>query len=397
MISRETKWTYGGGLLAVVYGCIFVISTTMSKIGNFPVLKNDTILRVCKGLPVSYTPVWIMRQAGRYLPEFQAVRKDHDFFEICRIPELVCEVTLQPIRLFSLDAAIIFSDILVIPQALGMEVVMEPGVGPQLPTPLSDPKDLLRLDWSVDVKSLLHYVYEAVRLTRHRLEGRVPLIGFAGAPWTLMTYMIEGGGSKTFAKSKRWLYVYPEPSHRLLGLLTRAVTDHLVQQVLAGAQVLQIFESHAGVLSPDLFATFVLPYLRQIYTGVRSCLQNQHNFSASECPPIIIFAMGGHYALKEIASAGFEVVGLDWTIDPRWARQTIGPLVTLQGNLDPCALYSTEEELEDRVMEMLDSFAFEGGRYIANLGHGIYPDVEPEKVAAFVDLVHRHSAHDIAT
>ncbi|VDK38351.1 unnamed protein product [Taenia asiatica] len=367
----------------------------MSKVEDFPILKNDTILRVCKGLPVPYTPVWIMRQAGRYLPEFRAVRKEHDFFEVCCVPELVCEVTLQPIRRFNLDAAIIFSDILVIPQALGMEVVMEPGVGPQLPSCLNDPKDLLRLDWSVDVKSILDYSYEAVRLTRHKLEGRVPLIGFAGGPWTLMTYMIEGGGSKVFAKSKRWLYVYPESSHRLLGLLTRAITDHLVQQVLAGAQLLQIFESHAGALSSHLFGTFVLPYLRQIYTGVRSRLQNQHDFSADECPPIIMFALGGHYVLREIASVGFEVIGLDWTIDPKWARQIIGSPITLQGNLDPCALYSTEEDLENHVKEMLNSFAFKERRYIANLGHGIYSDVEPEKVAAFVDLVHRYSADDI--
>ncbi|VDM30718.1 unnamed protein product [Hydatigera taeniaeformis] len=321
----------------------------MSKIEDFPIPKNDVILRVCKGLTVPYAPVWIMRQAGRYLPEFQAVRKEHDFFEICRTPDLVCEVTLQPIRRFNLDAAIIFSDILVIPQALGMEVVMDPGVGPQLPSCLNTPKDLARLDWSADVKSHLDYFYEAVRLTRHRLEGCVPLIGFAGGPWTIMTYMIEGGGSKTFLKSKRWLYAYPKPSHRLLGLLTRTITDHLVHQVLAGAQLLQassvslawslsryyrqgkcIFESHAGVLSSHLFNVFVLPHLRQIYAGVRSRLQNLHGFSADECPPIIMFALGGYYALEEIASVGFEVIGLDWTTDPKWARQVIGPSITLQ-------------------------------------------------------------------
>ncbi|VDL64234.1 unnamed protein product [Hymenolepis diminuta] len=207
---------------------------------SFPALKNDIILRACKGLPIPHAPVWIMRQAGRYLPEFQEVRKQNDFFEICRTPELACEVTLQPIKRFNLDAAIIFSDILVVPQVLGMEVTMAPGVGPYFPNPLSTTTDLSRLDQFPDVSASLDYVYKAITLTRHRLEGRVPLIGFAGAPWTLMTYMIEGGGSKTFAKSKKWLYAYPEDSHKLLDLLTRVVIDHLVNQVLAGAQLLQV-------------------------------------------------------------------------------------------------------------------------------------------------------------
>lgn len=228
---------------------------------NFPALKNDIILRVCKGLPVPHSPVWIMRQAGRYLPEFQEARKGHDFFEICRTPELACQITLQPIERFNLDAAIIFSDILVIPQvcflnqvtstdivisihpflkALGMGVIMKPGVGPHFPTPLNTPSDLLNLTETPDVSTGLRYVYDAIRLTRQRLKGRVPLIGFAGAPWTLMTYMIEGGGSKTFSKSKKWLYAYPEESRRLLDLLVRVVVDHLVQQVLAGAQLLQV-------------------------------------------------------------------------------------------------------------------------------------------------------------
>ncbi|VDD83973.1 unnamed protein product [Mesocestoides corti] len=363
---------------------------------DFPKLKNDVILRAAKGLPVPYTPVWLMRQAGRYLPEFRAIRKERDFFDICQTPELACEITLQPIRRFQLDAAIIFSDILVIPQALGIEVTMKPGEGPSLSSILVKSDDLERLDWEVDVRKSLHYVYEAITLTRHRLEGLVPLIGFSGGPWTLMTYMIEGGASKTLAKSKRWLYTDANASHRLLGLLTRVIVDHLVQQAVAGAQLLQIFESHAGALTPQLFNTFLLTYLRQIYLDVRNQLLNRFGFKDDDCPPIIMYAKDGHFALKSIASIGFQVIGLDWTVDPAGARQIVGDNVTLQGNLDPCALYSSEEDLEKRVVEMLRSFGY-GGRHIANLGHGIYPDMEPDKVATFVDLVHRHSSRPHST
>ncbi|VUZ44720.1 unnamed protein product [Hymenolepis diminuta] len=363
---------------------------------SFPALKNDIILRACKGLPIPHAPVWIMRQAGRYLPEFQEVRKQNDFFEICRTPELACEVTLQPIKRFNLDAAIIFSDILVVPQVLGMEVTMAPGVGPYFPNPLSTTTDLSRLDQFPDVSASLDYVYKAITLTRHRLEGRVPLIGFAGAPWTLMTYMIEGGGSKTFAKSKKWLYAYPEDSHKLLDLLTRVVIDHLVNQVLAGAQLLQVFESNAGALSPYLFKTFAFPYLQRIYKEVRECLLARHNYTEKDLPPIIMFAKDGHYALVDLAAVGFEVIGLDWTMDPAVVRKLVGVDVTLQGNLDPCALYSSNADLEKRVEEMLKSFGSIGGSHmhIVNLGHGIYPDVDPEKVTTFVETVHRLTANE---
>ncbi|VDN99854.1 unnamed protein product [Rodentolepis nana] len=302
----------------------------MLKEVNFPVLKNDIILRVCKGLPVPHAPVWIMRQAGRYLPEFREVRKQHTFFEICRTPELACEITLQPIKRFNLDAAIIFSDILVVPQALGMEVTMEPGIGPHFPNPLNTTADLSLLDQFPDVSKSLDYVYKAITLTRRQLEGQVPLIGFAGAPWTLMTYMIEGGGSKTFSKAKKWLYAYPEGSHKLLDLLTRVVVQHLVNQVLAGAQLLQVFESNAGSLSPYLFKTFALPYLQRIYNEVRECLLVKYDYTQGDLPPIIMFAKDGHYALADLASVGFEVLGLDWTMDPEVARRLVGVDVTLQ-------------------------------------------------------------------
>uniref|UniRef100_A0A8C3LXM9 Uroporphyrinogen decarboxylase n=1 Tax=Chrysolophus pictus TaxID=9089 RepID=A0A8C3LXM9_CHRPC len=311
-----------------------------------------------------------MRQAGRYLPEFRETRAAQDFFDTCRSPKLCCELTLQPLRRFPLDAAIIFSDILVVPQALGMEVVMVPGKGPTFPEPLKEVEDLLKLRQKVDVTAELGYVFQAVTLTRHSLEGKVPLIGFSGAPWTLMSYMVEGGGSTTMAKAKSWLYRYPEASHRLLQLLTDVVTDYLVGQVAAGAQALQLFESHAGHLGPEQFQEFALPYIRDIARDVKSKLKAE----ALPLVPMIIFAKDAHYALRDLAQAGYEVVG-----------------VTLQGNLDPCALYAPKEKIGELVKKMLESFGTQ--RYIANLGHGLYPDMNPEHVGAFVEAVHAHSRH----
>uniref|UniRef100_A0A8C6ZR54 Uroporphyrinogen decarboxylase n=1 Tax=Nothoprocta perdicaria TaxID=30464 RepID=A0A8C6ZR54_NOTPE len=308
---------------------------------GFPELKNDTFLRAARGEDTAYTPVWCMRQAGRYLPEFREMRAAQDFFATCRSPKVCCELTLQPLRRFPLDAAIIFSDILVVPQALGMDVVMAPGKGPTFPEPLKEVEDLLKLRQKVDVTAELGYVFQAITLTRHSLEGKVPLIGFSGAPWTLMSYMIEGGGSTTMAKAKSWLYRHPDASHRLLRLLTNVIIDYLVGQVAAGAQ--------------------------------------------------IVFAKDAHYALPELARAGYEVVGLDWTIRPQDARAQIGKDITLQGNLDPCALYAPKEKIGELVKKMLEGFGTQ--RYIANLGHGLYPDMSPEHVGAFVEAVHTHSRH----
>lgn len=357
---------------------------------EFPPLKNDLILRAARGQAVPKLPIWIMRQAGRYLPEFRATREKYDFFTICRTPEFACEVTLQPIRRFDLDAAIIFSDILVIPQALGMEVQMLPGVGPKFTKPLNSVADLDCLNWTVDVQKELFYVYEAITLTRHRLEGKVPLIGFSGAPWTLMSYMIEGSGSVTQSKAKRWLYTQPEASHRLLSLLANTVTSHLVHQAVAGAQLLQIFESHSGVLTSSLFDKFALPYLIQIMHDVRGRLIGDHQFSPDQLPPLIVFAKDAHYALRELIDSGYDVVSLDWTVSPTHARTLAGDKVTLQGNLDPCALYAPNTELHDLVVDMLQKF--QSHRYIVNLGHGIYPDIDPEKVKTLVDLVHSASS-----
>ncbi|XP_062843733.1 uroporphyrinogen decarboxylase [Trichomycterus rosablanca] len=352
---------------------------------DFPELKNATFLRAARGEEVDHVPVWCMRQAGRYLPEFRESRAGKDFFETCRSPEACCELTLQPLRRFPFDAAIIFSDILVVPQALGMEVQMVAGKGPTFPEPLKEPDDLQRLGAKVDVASELGYVFRAITLTRHKLEGRVPLIGFSGAPWTLMSYMIEGGGSTTHSKAKRWLYRHPEASHTLLKRLTDVIVEYLVGQVNAGAQALQVFESHAGCLGPTEFKEFALPYLRDIGRRVKDRLKE----SGLENVPMIVFAKDGHYALEDLSQSHYEVVGLDWTIDPRLARAKTGGRVSLQGNMDPCALYATKERISVIVKTMLEAFGTRG--YIANLGHGLYPDMDPESVGAFVEAVHTHS------
>jgi len=356
---------------------------------DFPELKNDLLLKAARGEKVDRAPVWVMRQAGRYLPEFREMRAESDFFTCCQTPKLACEITLQPIRRFpGLDAAIIFSDILVIPQAVGMKVEMKPGVGPVFDKPLSDPKDLDTLIVP-DVKIALKYVYDAITLTRHNLEGKVPLIGFTGAPWTLMAYMIEGGGSKTYSKAKRWLYQYPEASRRLLDMLTNVCVEYLVEQVRAGAQLLQVFESNAEYLGEDMFNIFSLPYLIQINSRVKAALTSQ----SLEQVPITVFSKGGHYALSSLSKSGYDTIGLDWTIDPALARQEVGGGVTLQGNMDPCALYAPLDQIDKIVSDMADKFG--GQRWIANLGHGIYPDMSPDHLEGFIQAVHKHSARVI--
>ncbi|KAF1383327.1 hypothetical protein PFLUV_G00130780 [Perca fluviatilis] len=361
----------------------------MSKDGlilpkDFPQLQNDTFLRAARGEETEHVPVWCMRQAGRYLPEFRESRAGKDFFDTCRSPETCCELTLQPLRRFPFDAAIIFSDILVIPQAMGMDVQMVAGKGPTFPDPLKEPEDLQRLQAKVDVDKELGYVFKAITLTRHKIEGKVPLIGFTGAPWTLMSYMIEGGGSRTFSKAKRWLYRHPEASHMLLRMLTDVIVEYLLGQVAAGAQALQVFESHAGILGPVEFQEFSLPYLRDIARCVKDKLKE-----AGKDVPMIVFAKDAHYGLEDLSQSHYEVVGLDWTIDPRSARERTGGKVSLQGNMDPCAFYAPKERISDIVKKMLEGFGTRG--YIANLGHGLYPDMDPESVGAFVEAVHQHS------
>jgi len=338
-------------------------------------VMNDLLLRACRREVVDRPPVWMMRQAGRYLPEYRKVREQADFLTMVGTPELAVEVTLQPVDLVGVDAAIIFSDILVVPQAMGMTLTVDEGVGPRFPEPLRAPADLARLR-DVEPEDSLAHVLAAIRLARRALDGRVPLIGFAGAPWTLASYMIEGGGSKNWAVAKRFLLQHPQEAHALLGRLARAVGAFLRAQVAAGAQVVQLFESWAGALGPDDFRTFALPYLAEAVRAAKSA-----------GVPVIAFAPGAGWALEEIARVtGADVLGIDWQTEAASAHRRAAPFpVALQGNLDPCWLYAEPAEIRRRTHAMLAAF---GGRgHIANLGHGILPDIPVAHARAFVDAV----------
>ena len=336
---------------------------------------NDLFLRACRREPVERPPVWMMRQAGRYLPEYRAVRQRADFLTMVGTPELAVEVTLQPVDLLGVDAAIIFSDILVIPQAMGMGLSVEDGIGPRFHQPLRAPADFDHLRDPVPERDL-GYVLDALRLARRELDGRVPLIGFAGAPWTLMSYMVEGEGSKAFTHAKRLLVREPARAHALLARLAKAVGAFLVAQVRAGAQAVQLFDSWASALGPRDFREFALPYLAEAVRIARGA-----------GVPVIAFAPGAGWALEEIATAtGADVIGIDWQTDAADARRRLGDhQVALQGNLDPCWLYAPPSTIRTRTHEMLAAF---GGRgHIANLGHGINPDVPVANAKAFIDAV----------
>ncbi|KAG0294916.1 Uroporphyrinogen decarboxylase in heme biosynthesis [Dissophora globulifera] len=355
---------------------------------HFPKLKNDLLLRAARGEKTERAPVWIMRQAGRYLPEYRKVRAQHDFFEICRTPELATEVTLQPVNRFDglLDAAIIFSDILIVPQVLGLEVEMVPGKGPQIPHPLVSPKDLDRLKEKVDVHKELQYLFDAITMTRHALNGRVPLIGFVGGPWTLMSYMVEGSSTKQWAKVKTWIFKYPEASHDLLQKITDVCVDLLVGQARAGAQMLQVFDSWSGELSPRDFEEFALYYLAQIADRVKSEL-------GVDAVPMTVFAKNSWYALEALSTSGYDVVSLDWTQSPTYARSVTKGRVTMQGNLDPNVLLAGQDVVVEETETMVREFysGDKSTRYIANLGHGIMQNVPVENVEAFLKTVHRVS------
>jgi uroporphyrinogen decarboxylase len=338
-------------------------------------VENDLLLRACRRERIERPPVWMMRQAGRYLPQYRAVRERADFMTMVSTPELATEVTLQPVDLLGVDAAIIFSDILVVPAAMGMHLTFEDGIGPRFPNPLRSPRDFERLrDFSPEAE--LGHVLQALRLTRQELAGRVPLIGFAGAPWTLLSYMVEGGGSKSFSMAKRLLVEDPDRAHRLLDRLARAVGAFLVAQVQAGAQAVQLFDSWSGALGPADFRTFALPYLSQ---AVR--------LAKKAGAPVIAFAPGSGWALEEIArGTGAEVIGIDWQTEAADARRRLSASPTaLQGNLDPSWLYAPPSIIRQRTHRMLEQF---GGRgHIANLGHGILPDVPVDHARAFIDAV----------
>lgn len=387
----------------------------------FPAMQNERVFKAISGdKTLDKTPVWIMRQAGRYLPEFQEVRKQHSFFDVCKTPELACEVTLQPIRRFEplFDASIIFSDILVVPQALGMHVEMKPGVGPWFENPLKQPADidaqLVNLDQFLTsgdafpyqlVNEQLSYVMAAITLTRQKLEGRVPLYGFCGAPWTLMAYMVEGSGSKTFSKCKRWLWSYPEASHKLLTMVTQVSIAYLVRQIEAGAQLVQVFDSWAGELSPVAFTEFSLPYLRMIASGVKSECKKR----GVKPVPMVVFAKGAHYAIEQLVETEFDVFGLDWTLDVQQVKQRIRQhfiakpelkrRIALQGNMDPTYLFSASTESLAREAErVIRTFLLETDGsltkdigYICNLGHGIQPETPIENVHTFLSTVDRVS------
>jgi len=341
-------------------------------------LQNDRFLRACKRQHIDRTPIWIMRQAGRYLPEYRAVRAKSDFLTMCKTPELAAEVTLQPIDLIGVDAAIIFSDILVIPEAMGMNLEMKESVGPIFHNPVrteSDVKALKEIDPAKDLK----YVLDAVSLTKRELNGRVPLIGFAGSPWTLLTYMVEGKGSKNFSKIKEFIYKEPTLAHIALEKIAKAVADYLTAKIEAGANAVQIFDTWGGILSQDDFSEFSLKYIEQIISQIKKKEE-----------PLIVFAKGVHHSIDKLASSGADVLGLDWTMDIGKVREQVGDKIALQGNLDPTVLYAGHDKIKAEALKVMESFG-NGSGHIFNLGHGILPDIAPENAKALVQFVQDES------
>ncbi|MGF1669684.1 MAG: uroporphyrinogen decarboxylase [Balneolaceae bacterium] len=338
----------------------------------FPELKNDLLLRALRGEEVERPPVWMMRQAGRYLPQYMKLRRKYSFFERVETPELACEITIQPVDELEPDAAIIFSDILTVPQAFGMDVQMIPDKGPVMGNPIRTTDDAFSI-LAEDIPGRLSHVMDAITLTRHELNGRVPLIGFAGAPWTLFCYMVQGEGSKNFDKAKAFLYQEPDASRHVMKELTKATIAYLNAQIEAGAQAVQVFDSWAGLLSPEDFNEWAMPGLAEICNSVKDV-------------PVILFAKGAWYALERLAMRGFaDAIGLDWTITPEYARETTRNAVTLQGNFDPTRLLAPIPEIEKQVKRMIDRFGVQ--KYIVNLGHGILPNVPVDHARAFVDSV----------
>lgn len=336
------------------------------------ILQNDLILRTLRGEPTERTPVWMMRQAGRYLPEYIALRNKYGFFERCQTPELACAITLQPVDIVGVDAAILFSDILVVPQAMGLEVQLKENVGPLLPDPIKTSADLARIRVP-EVDETLSYVFDAIKMIKQELNGRVPLIGFAGAPWTLLCYMVQGKGSKTFDEAKAFCYAQPELAHQLLQMITDTTIAYLKGQIKAGADTLQLFDSWGGLLSPADFEHLSLRYMRQIVAAVKDEV------------PTIVFAKGAWHSLEAMAATGAAGLGIDWCVSPQMARQFAGDKVTLQGNFDPAKLLSPIPVIEKEVKDMLRAFG--PGRHIANLGHGILPNVPVDHAKAFVNTV----------
>ncbi|MEX1191018.1 MAG: uroporphyrinogen decarboxylase [Brumimicrobium sp.] len=337
-------------------------------------LENDLVLRAAKGEDIERYPVWLMRQAGRILPQYRAVRNSlSGFKELVETPELAAEVTIQPVDLLGVDAAIIFSDILVIPEAMGLEYQMIEKKGPFFEKTINNESDLAKhAQTDFDIEDRLGYVTEAIEITTKELKGRVPLIGFAGAPWTIFCYMVEGSGSKTFSKSRKLLYTNPTLAHELLNRITDVTIRYLKAQIKAGAHIVQVFDSWAGILGTEQYQEFGLKYINKIVNEIKDV-------------PVTIFAKGAYGSLPTIATMNCKTIGLDWNMDMENVREIVGENKTLQGNLDPCALYASHEEIEKMTKKMLNSF--KSKRHIVNLGHGVYPDIDPEKVKTFIKTV----------
>ena len=347
-------------------------------------LQNDRLIRALLRQPVDITPVWMMRQAGRYLPEYLKVRKQAgSFMNLCTNPELACEVTMQPLERFPLDAAILFSDILTIPDAMGLGLYFEEGEGPRFKKPVRTAADVNALGVP-DPETELRYVMDAVRLIRKTLDNRLPLIGFSGSPWTLATYMVEGSSTKTFSRIKGMLYSEPRLLHQLLDTIAASVSSYLNAQIAAGAQAVMIFDTWGGVLTPDDYQDFSLQYMQKIIANLTREADGQQ-------VPVVLFTKGGCQWLELMADTGADALGLDWSTDLAMARKRVGDRVALQGNLDPAVLYATPDVIREQVGHVLAQFG-QGSGHVFNLGHGITPDVDPENAGALVKAVHELSA-----
>jgi len=342
-------------------------------------IENDLFLKACHKEYTHRTPIWIMRQAGRYLPEYRAVRKNHDFLTMCKTPELAAKVTIQPIDILEVDAAILFSDILVIPEAMGMELIMTENKGPVFPKPITGTDDINRLK-RVDPSKDLKYVMDAIKLVKTELNGRVPLIGFSGSPFTLLTYIIEGGSSKNFDKVKSFMYNRPNEAFHLLDLLSEIIGDYLSMQIESGVDAIQIFDTWGGILSQSDYKTYSLPYIEK-------AVELTHRFRQ----PMIIFSKGVHHSLDVISNLNIDVVGVDWTMNLGEVRNITGNKVALQGNLDPSILFAPKSKIKSEALRVLMSYG-EGSGHIFNLGHGIMPNVDPENLKYLIEVVKKESA-----
>ncbi len=340
-------------------------------------IKNDLFLKALRGETVSRPPVWMMRQAGRYLPEFMAIREKYDFFTRCQTPELAAEITVQPIRRYGMDAAILFSDILVVPQAMNIPFEMKPGVGPFLQTPVRTRKQVEQTPVP-DIQETLGYVMDAIKLTKQMLEDEIPLIGFAGSPWTVFCYCVQGQGSKSFDRAKEFCFTQPEAAHMLLQKITDTTIAYLKAKVEAGVNAVQIFDSWGGMLSPADFREFSWQYMEQIINALHGQA------------PVIAFAKGCWFALEEMANSNVSALGVDWTISPKLAREFTGGKVTLQGNMDPSRLLSPPSTIKKMVKDMIDDFGKD--KYVVNLGHGILPNIPVDHARAFIEAVKEYKA-----